>query len=98
MKYHITIARNDVIGKLEGSRSPCSLDDFDEPCTTVIVKKKTGGFLIIFMSRTIPLLLGLQMIADRFYFLQSKGWFSVIRLKLKIRFLQKSKAFNAIGI
>ena len=40
MKYHITLARNDVIGKLGGSRFPYSLDDFNEPCTAVIVKKK----------------------------------------------------------
>ena len=40
MKYQITIARNDVIGKLGGSRSPCSLDGFNESCTAVIVKKK----------------------------------------------------------
>ena len=42
MKYHITLARNDVIGKLGGSRFPYSLDDFNEPCTAVIVKKRTG--------------------------------------------------------
>ena len=29
-KYHITIAYNDVINKLAGSRSLCSLDDFNE--------------------------------------------------------------------
>ena len=40
MKYHITLARNDVIGKLGGSRFPYSLDDFNEPCTAVIMKKK----------------------------------------------------------
>ena len=40
MKYHITLARNDVIGKLGGSRFPYSLDHFNEPCTAVIVKKK----------------------------------------------------------
>ena len=38
MKYHITLARNDVIGKLAGSRSLCSLDDFQEPYTAIIVK------------------------------------------------------------
>ena len=42
MKYHITLARNDVIGKLGGSRFPYFLDDFNEPCTAVIVKKRTG--------------------------------------------------------
>ena len=42
MKYHITLARNDVIGKLGGSRFPYSLDDFNEPCTGVIVTKRTG--------------------------------------------------------
>ena len=42
MQYHITLARNNVIGKLGGSRSPCSLDDFSEPCTSAIVKKRTG--------------------------------------------------------
>ena len=40
MKYHITLARNNVIGKLGGSHFPYSLDDFNEPCTAVIVKKK----------------------------------------------------------
>ena len=39
MKYHVTLARNDVIGEFAGSRSSCSLDNFDEPCT---VKKRTG--------------------------------------------------------
>ena len=40
MKYHVTLASNDVFGELAGSRSPCSLDDFNESCTAVIVKKK----------------------------------------------------------
>ena len=40
MKYHITLARNDVIGKVGSSRSPCSLDDFNISCTAVIAKKK----------------------------------------------------------
>ena len=41
MKYHITLAKNDVIGELSSSRIPCSIDDFNEPCkTAVIVKKK----------------------------------------------------------
>ena len=42
MKYHIKLARNDVIGELAGSRSSRSLDDFSEPFTAVIVKKRTG--------------------------------------------------------
>ena len=40
MKYHIMLARNDVIGKVGGWRFPYSLDDFNEPCTAVIVTKK----------------------------------------------------------
>ena len=40
MKYHITLARNDVFGELVGSGSSCSLDDYNEPCTAVIVEKK----------------------------------------------------------
>ena len=40
MKYHVTVAHNDVFGKLASSCSPCSLDNFNEPCTAVIVKKK----------------------------------------------------------
>ena len=40
MKYHITLTRNDVLDELAISRFPCSLDDFNEPCTAVIVKKK----------------------------------------------------------
>ena len=40
MKYPITLALNDVIDKLGGSRFPYSLDDFNEPCTLVIVKKE----------------------------------------------------------
>ena len=40
MKYHITLACNNVIAKLGGSRFPYSLDDSNEPCTAVIVKKK----------------------------------------------------------
>ena len=40
MKYHVTLARNDVFGELAASRFPCSLDDFNRPCTVVIVKKK----------------------------------------------------------
>ena len=40
MKYHVTLAHNDVFGELAGSQFPCSLDDFNEPCTAVIVKKK----------------------------------------------------------
>ena len=34
------LAGEDAIGELADSRSPCSLDDFNEPCTAVIVKKK----------------------------------------------------------
>ena len=40
MNYHITLARNDIFGKLTGSSFPCSLDDFNEPCTAIIIKKK----------------------------------------------------------
>ena len=40
MKYPVTLALNDVIDKLGGSRFPYSLDDFNEPCTLVIVKKE----------------------------------------------------------
>ena len=38
--YHITLARNDVFSDLADSHSPCSLDDFNEACTVVIVIKK----------------------------------------------------------
>ena len=41
MKYHVTVACNDVFRELVGSRSPCSLEDINEPCTAVIVKKRT---------------------------------------------------------
>ena len=42
MKYHIALARKDVIGKLGDSCFPYFLDDFNEPCRAVIVKKRTG--------------------------------------------------------
>ena len=41
MTYHITLARNEGIGELAGSHSPCSLDVFNESCTAVTVKKKS---------------------------------------------------------
>ena len=41
MECNIKLARNDVIGKLAGSRALCSLENFNEQCTAVIVKKVT---------------------------------------------------------
>ena len=32
MKYHITLAYNDVFGALTDLRSACFLDDCNEPC------------------------------------------------------------------
>ena len=42
MKYHVTLARDDVFSELAGSHSFCSLDDFNKACTAFIVKNRTG--------------------------------------------------------
>ena len=50
MEYHVTLARNDVIGELAGARSQCSVDDFNETCTAVIVKKLLARQVFIHFS------------------------------------------------
>ena len=57
MEYHVTLARNDVFGELTGPRFPCSIDDFNEPCPAVIVKKRTGtlSFYTLLISSELQL-------------------------------------------
>ena len=41
MKYHIMLARNDVFSEWIYSHFPFSLNNFNETCTSVIVKKRS---------------------------------------------------------
>ena len=50
MKYHVTLARNDVFGELTGLRLLYSLDDFHEPS---YCKKKTWHAKFLYTTRLI---------------------------------------------
>ena len=58
MKYHFTLAQNDVFGELAGSHFPCSLDDFNEPSTALIVKKRTATLSLCTLLISLVLYLG----------------------------------------